>query len=277
MKIAVILPSRGLMFSQTADEILQNLNELQKWHPAGYKFFFSHRKPIPECFEKPTNRALLDEEVTHLWFVEDDMILPPDCLLKLIEKDKAVVTVDYPTTDYGGGAVFSVKNEIIFGGTGCTLVKRAVFDELKSPYFRSDIVWNIKNYGDFIKIIGVNRGKNQSGYGLHDVNFFINLYRLGIPVHDGGFTVGQRKLIALGKPGTNKGAHKIAEWTKIKQNDLLDKVMNWPVENKGNLTTVISAEKEIMVSHAHADKLIKAGLATKPPKKAVVIDDSEVL
>lgn len=271
MQIAVILPSRGLIFSQTADEILQNLKDIS------HKFFFSHRKPLPECFEEPTSRALLDKDITHLWFVEDDMILPPDILNKMLEMDKAVVTADYPTTDYGGGAVFKVKEQIIFAGTGCTLVKRAVFDELKPPYFRTDICWNVKNYGDFIKIIAVPRGKSPDGYGLHDVNFFMNLYRLEIPVHDVGFTVGQRKLKELGEAGSNNGAHQIEEWTKIKKDDLLNKVKKWPIERKGNLVTVLINGKEVLVSRTHATKLIKLGKATKPPRRAVVVDDSEVL
>lgn len=268
--IAVILPSRGLIFSRTADEILQNLRGLD------HKFFFSHGKPIPECFEGPTSRALKDKSVTHLWFVEDDMILPPDALERMLALDKAVVTVDYPTTDYGGGAVFKVRGEIIFAGTGCTLIKREVFDELKKPYFTTDICWNVKNYGDFIKIIAVKRGKDPDGYGLHDVNFFMNLYRLGIPVHEGGFKVGQRKLKALGKAGSNDGAHQIDIWKRIKKDDLLKKVKKWPVEQKGNLTYVDTPSGEIMTSHAHAKKLIRKGLATKPPRKYVVVDDSEI-
>jgi hypothetical protein len=269
--IAVILPSRGLMFSQTADEILQNVKGVP------HKFFFSHKRPIPECFEEPTVKALEDDRITHLWFVEDDMILPSDALTRMLEVNKAVVTVDYPTTDYGGGAVFKVKDRIIFAGTGCTLVKREVFDELKPPYFRTDICWNVKNYGDFIKIIAVKRGNSSDGYGLHDVNFFMNLYRLDIPVHDAGFKVGQRKLKALGKAGTNDGAHHIEEWKKIRKDDLLKKVKRWPIELKGNLVPVLTPSGEVLTSREHAKKLIRKGLATKPPRRAVVVDDSELL
>lgn len=268
--IGVILPSRGLIFSQTADEILQNLKDIP------HKIYFAHGLPIPDCFEEPVKRALKDK-VTHIWMVEDDMILPPDTLKKMLDMDVACVTVDYPTVKNGGGAMFKVKGQVIFGGTGCTLINAKVFDELKKPYFRTDVCWNIKNFGDFIKIIGVPRAKVNDGYGLHDVNFFINLQRLGIPVHDGGFTLSQRKLKALGKPGSNKGAHKIEVWKKIKKDDLLKKVMSWPVEQRGNLATVLINDKEILTSHEHAEKLLKLGKAIKPPRKAVVIDDSEVL
>src|SRR4051812_9654624 len=123
IKVGVILPSRGLMFSETADEILQNLKGID------HKFFFSHRQPIPDCFEKPTNRALLDDSITHLWFVEDDMKLAPDTLSKLLVVNRAVVTVDYPVNADGRGSIFKVDKQIVFCGTGCLLVKREVFNE----------------------------------------------------------------------------------------------------------------------------------------------------
>lgn len=272
MKVAVILPSRGLIFSQTADEILQNVKDIP------HKFFFSHRKPIPDCFEEPTNKALADKEVTHLWFVEDDMILPSDTLKKLLEADKAVVTVNYPTTNKQDAAVLTIKGRIVYAGTGCTLVKRRVFDELKKPYFRDDIVWIPKNMGGYIKFTGIKRTKHNKGYGLHDVNFFMNLYKLDIPVHKLDFTVGQRKLKALGKAGTNDGAHQIEEWHKVKKDRYFTLKRSLPVEETGNLTPVIFNDgKELLVSQAHAKNLIKQRLASKPPVRYVSIDDSEIL
>lgn len=269
-KVAVIIPSRGLIFSRTADEILQNVRNIP------HKFFFSHKKPIPQCFEDPTNLALADKTITHLWFVEDDMILPPDILQEMLDKDLAAVTADYPVHESGRGAVFEVKKQVIFTGTGCLLVKREVFDELKTPYFRTDIRWNIKNYGDHLQFRATKTEVND-GYGLHDVNFCMSLYRRNIPIHKIDRVIGQRKLVELGKAGTNNGAHNIKEWTKIKKDHLLKQVKKWPVEKQGNLVTVISAGKEILVSESHAKKLIKANLATKPPKKYIVIDDSEIL
>jgi hypothetical protein len=265
INVAVILPSRGLIFSRTAEEILKNVKDVP------HRIFFAHRLPIPDCFEKPVLEALKGS-YSHIWFVEDDMILPPDTLKRLLDMDKAVVTVDYPTTDYGGGAMFKVKGQVIFAGTGCTLVRREVFDELKPPYFRTDICWNIKNYGDFIKISAVERGGQLDGYGLHDVNFYMNLYRLEIPVHDAGFTLGQRKLVELGKPGSNNGAHHVEEWTKIKKDDLLNKVKKWPIEAKGNLVSVVIGGKELLTSKNHADNLIKKGIGVKPPNRPVVVD-----
>lgn len=264
-KLAVILPSRGLMFSETADEILQNLKGID------HKFFFSHGKPIPDCFEDPTTEALKDDSITHLWFVEDDMKMPSDTLRKLLEADKAVVTVDYPVSKEGRGAIFKVAKQIVFCGTGCLLVKREVFNELRKPYFRSDIRWNIKNYGDFLKMTA-NEDNNLDGYGLHDVNFCMNLWHLGIPIHAIAGKLGQRKLVALGKAGTNDGAHNIEVWSRVKQGHLLKQIRKWPVMPTGSLVTVDTPTGEVMVSESHAKTLIDKGLATKPPKRAIVVD-----
>lgn len=269
IKIGVIFPSRGLVFSQTADELLQNL----KGHL--HKIYFAHKLSIPDCFEIPVNRALEDQTITHLWFIEDDMVLPSTILQDMLDMNAAVVTVNYPTTGRSDAAILTIKNRIIYGGTGCTLVKREVFDELKKPYFRSDIVWSPKNMGNYIKFTGVKR--DNIGYGFHDVNFFMNLYKLNIPVHKLDYTIGQRKLIELGKSGTNNGAHNIIVWSKVKKDRYFTLMKGLQKSPKSALTTVIVNNKEVLVSQSHAKKLVKLGMAVKPPKRYVVIDDSEVL
>jgi len=268
VKIAVIFPSRGLLFSQTAEELLKNLKGYD------YKIFFSHRRPIPKCFEEPTQRALEDDSITHLWFVEDDMKLPPDTLKRLLAKDKAVVTADYPVNKNGRGSVFKVMTSIIFCGTGCLLVKREVFNELKAPHFYSDRKWNIKNYDGFVKMRATTI-TNMEGYGLHDINFCMDLYKRGIPIHMINKTLAQRKLVKLGEAGTNDGAHEIEEWRTIKKDELLKQVKRWPIQETGDLVTVETDTGEVLTSSEHAKKMIKAGVGRNPPKREIVIDWNE--
>ena len=263
-KVGVIFPSRGLVFSRTAQELLDNLKGYD------YKIFFSHKLPIPDCFEIPTQRALDDDSITHLWFVEDDMKMPADTLKTMLEMNVAVVTANYPTTSKGDSAILTIKNRIVYAGTGCTLVKREVFNELQKPYFRTDIAWIPKNKGTYIKFKATK--KNNDGYGLHDVNFFMNLYKLNIPVHKIKKTLGQRKLVALGKPSTNDGAHQIDEWTKAKEDRYFTLIKNLPVEESGNLVEVDTPTGTVLTSKSHAKKLIDNGLGVKPPKRAVVLD-----
>jgi len=266
MKIGVILPSRGLIFSRTADELLKNLRDVS------FRIFFAHGLPIPDCFESPTKRALADGSITHLLFVEDDMVLPSTILKEMLSKDVAVVTADYPINKTGRGSVFKdAGGRVLITGTGCLLIKREVFQELKPPYFRTDIRWNVKNMGDYIKLTGAKTGQ-VDGYGLHDVNFSMNLHRLEIPIHCIDTKLGQRKLVSLGKAGSNDGAHKIETWTKIKKDHLLKEIKKWPITETGNLVTVITPTGEITTSSAHAKKLIKEGLGTKPPKRHSTIN-----
>lgn len=269
-KVAIILPSRGLMFSRTAEEIHANHQNVRS------KFFFSHKQPIPDCFEQPTERALLEKDITHLFYVEDDMILPRTIISKMLQADKDVVTCDYPVTEDGKGAVLSINGEVVYTGTGCLLVKREVFDRLDKPYFRSDIRWTPLNYGTTVKMTG--SMLKRQGYGLHDVTFGIKLYKAGIKVHVLG-SIGQRKLVSLGKSGSNDGAHRIEEWTEIKKGYQLRKILDQPLAlgAKGELITVDTPTGGVRVTRKHAEALITQGLATAIDDKRVIIDDTEVI
>lgn len=264
MRIGVIFPSRGLVFSRTADELLQNLKGID------HKIYFAHKKPIPECFNDPLEEALKDKDITHIWIVEDDMVLKPNLLWDMLAQDKAVVTVDYPVNKDGRGSVFTINKQTIFCGTGCLLVKREVFDELPRPIFRTDIRWTMKNYGDFIKMSSFI--VEEDGYGLHDINFCMALYERGIPIHVLDGKLAQRKLKSLGKAGTNDGAHNVEIWSKIVKNHLLKLIKSWPAEKYGKLITVDTDYGHMNVTQSHANKLIKLGIAKKLPNKDLVID-----
>lgn len=267
MKIGVILPSRGLIFSRTAEEILLNLRGYK------YKIFFAHKRPIPECFNEPLELALADESITHIWFVEDDMVLPSDTLNKLVDMDKAVVTADYPVNKDGRGSIFTVNKRIVFCGTGCLFVDKQVFSELKKPYFRTDVRWNMKNFGDFIKMTSYK--VDAEGYGLHDINFCMALYKLNIPIHSIKPKLAQRKLLSLGKAGSNNGAHNIEVWKKIEKDHLLKMIKSWPAEKTGKLISVETEYGMMNVTESHAKKLIDKGLAKPVPRAAIVIDWTE--
>lgn len=271
VKVAVILPSRGLIFSRTAEEILNNLKGIP------HKFFFSHRKPIPECFEEPVNRALQDKSITHLWIVEEDMVLPPDTLSKLLAEDVNVITCDYPVTKDGKGSVFyDAGGSVVFCGTGCLLIKREVFDSIKAPYFTDKVRWTLLNYGESIKLVG--REVEEKGYGLHDITFSIKLWKTGVLIRVLPVKLGQRKLVSLGKVGTNNGAHNIEIWKKVIKNKRLKELQKQPVAMgaKGKLVTVDTPSGGISTSRKHADSLVAQGLASYPPKRFTIIDDLEI-
>jgi hypothetical protein len=271
MKVAVILPSRGLIFSQTAEEILNNLKGIP------HKIFFSHKKPIPECFESPTELALKDKTITHLWFVEDDMVIPPNTLQKMLDEDVNVITCDYPTNKDGRGSVFYDNGgSVVFCGTGCLLVKRKVFDTISKPYFTDKIRWSMLNYGEALKMIAsTNTG---DGYGLHDITFCIKLWKTGVLIRVLPVKLGQRKLLSLGKAGSNDGAHNVEVWTKVVKNMRLKALQAQPIAlgARTKLVTVDTPSGGVTTSRAHADNLVAQGLAEYPPVRYTIIDDSEV-
>lgn len=270
VKIAVIFPSRGLCFSKTAEELLQNLKGVD------HKIFFSHRRPIPECFEEPTLKALEDPTFTHVWYVEDDMILRPNTLKELLEADANVATADYPVTKDGRGSVFYDKGKsVIFCGTGCLLVKRRVLESLKKPYFTDKVRWTMLNYGESIKMTGVYA---ETGYGTHDITFCVKLWNTGVKINVIKQKLGQRKLVALGKAGSNNGAHEIELWRKIVKDARLDAILSQPVATgaKSKLVTVDTPTGGITTTRSHAENLVNQGMATYPPRRFTIIDDSEV-
>lgn len=256
------------MFSRTAEELLANLKGLP------HRFFFAHGLPIPDCFESPVQAALSDPDVTHVWMVEDDMILPQNALKTLLAAEVPVATYDYPVSKAGQGVVFrNKKKEVIYCGTGCLLIERKVFDKLEPPYFRTDIRWTALNYGEFIKLLATPTTKGIEGYGLHDVTFGIKLWRANIPISVLYSTLGQRKLKALGKAGSNNGAHKIEDWTKVKKDFMLKQLKKAPPLPHGNLVTVITPTGEVEATASHAKRLQEAGLGILAPSTGVVIDD----
>lgn len=263
-RVAVIVPSRGLIFSRTAEELLRNLDGYE------YDIFFAHRLPIPDCFTKPLTKALCGS-YTHIWMVEDDMLLPDSTLDSMVIMDAPVVTMDYPVSKDGQGAVFKDKaGRVLFTGTGCLLIKREVFNVLSTPYFRTDIKWGVTNHPAFIrftpKVI-----PNVEGYGLHDVTFGMKLWRAGIPISVAG-TIGQRKLVSLGKTGSNNGAHRIEEWHKVKRDYMYKKYRRMEKQPIGKLIEVQTVDGGLMVHPDKAKKMYKAGMATKIPKQSVSVD-----
>lgn len=271
--IGVIYPSRGLVFSQSAQEMLDNLKDIP------HKIFFSHKRPIPECFTEPTEKALKDKEITHLWYIEDDTVLPPNTLKQMLDMDANVVTCDYPITKEGKGSVFydNARN-VIFCGTGCLLVKREVFASLKKPYFTDKIRWSILNYGGgTIKLVG-SKNPTGEGYGMHDITFCLKLWKQGIDIKVAPVELGQRKLIALGKQGTNDGAHNIEIWDKIVKDMRLKELFSQPVATgaKSKLVTVNTPTGQVQASQRHAGLLVGKGLATYPTKRYLILDDGAV-
>lgn len=208
-KIAVIFPSRGLAFSQTCEELLDNLEGYD------YDIYFAYGLPIPDCFNEPLEKALKGK-YTHFWVVEDDMILPKNTLKTLLEANVPAIMCDYPMDNNGKAAIYrDPDGNAIYGGTGCLLVTREFINKYQQPVFHTDVAWDIK-VGEVVEL--KRRPIKGDLYGLHDVNFSLEAYQRGEPIKVSKVVCGHRKLKALGKPATNNGEHQIEVWAKLVPN-----------------------------------------------------------
>jgi len=217
-KLAVVLPSRGLMFSETFEELL---NELEGFE---YEIFWAHGRPLPDCFNEPLERVMADPSVFAVLFVEDDMIIPKGILMAMFNAQYPVVALDYPFKNNGDSTMLhDPAGNVIWSGTGFLLVAKAILERMPKPIFRTDMAWDCFIKGD--RLVLWPRKLNKVAYGLHDVYFGLTLFSAGTPIHDVPITAGQRKLVELGKPDSNDGAHKIRE-LKYVGRDMVIKTMN---------------------------------------------------
>lgn len=207
-KLAVIVPSRGLMFSETLEELLGELQGLN------YEIFWAHEKGLPECFNEPTERALADKEVYALLFCEDDMIIPKGILRQMFSVNYPVVALDYPFQQQGDSTcLHDPKGYAYWTGTGFMLVAKSILQQMEKPIWRTDTTFDPFIDKDTIHFWP--RKLDKIYYGLHDLRFGLLLYSAGVPVYPLPTTAGQRKLRALGDKGTNNGAHEIERLTEV--------------------------------------------------------------
>lgn len=217
-KLAVVLPSRGLMFSETLEELLAELEDFN------YEIFWAHEKSLPDCFNDPTERALADPFVFAVLFVEDDMLIPKGILKDMFNANYPVVALDYPFQQNGDSTcLHDPQGMAYWTGTGFLLVARQILEQLEKPIWRTD-----RTFDPFIDKDTIHfwpRKLTKVHYGLHDLNFGMVLYSAGVPVMPMAKTAGQRKLVKLGNSLTNNGAHEIQELTEVGR-DLVSGMIN---------------------------------------------------
>lgn len=207
-KLAVVLPSRGLMFSETLEDLLRELEGLN------YKIFWSHAKSLPQCFNEPTEEALKDPEVFAVLFCEDDLILPKGILKQMFGKNYPAVALDYPFRQNGDATVLHDPHGYAYwSGTGFLLVAKPILENMEKPIWRTDTTFDPFIDKDTIHFWP--RKLDKIYYGLHDLRFGLVLYSAGVPILPMEITGGQHKLISLGTAKSNNGAHEIVDLTEV--------------------------------------------------------------
>lgn len=187
MRLAVVIPSRGLIHSRTIAAVHREA-DATGWE---WRIFFAHGRPIPECFNEPIAEALRWRP-TKVWLVEEDMHLPHGILNDLILAGEPVTAADY---DAGGHPTVyrAPDGSVLWAGTGCLLASP---DALKAHPFTTGHHYE-QRHGAWAKIPG------PSGYGGHDVNLGMALHDAGTPIHVIGTRCAQYRITRTAATGTN--------------------------------------------------------------------------
>lgn len=203
-KICVVLPTRGLVFSEVMEAI-----ECERVS-CDIRVFYSWDKKIPEGHNELTRKALR-AGADYIWFIEEDTVCPLGGLKTMLSVDGDIVCIDYGVNGYSCVTKDRDTRELLTCGLGCTLVKRKVFDTLEMPYFRSDIQLLINNYPEEQWIPASNQA-----YGGQDIYFCIMARKAGFTIKKvEGMEARHLRLDSLGRPEINKGLHAISQKPKI--------------------------------------------------------------
>lgn len=207
MRIAVLIPSRGLVHSRTMQSILREIRHKK----FTYGIFFTNDLPIPESHNALTRKAL-DWLADYLWFVEEDILVPRHTLEKMIALHKPIVAVDYPVGEKRYSCIAKKQGKILWCGLGCTLIDRGVFDKIGYPWFETNKTARITSEDPFeYKLEDI-----PNKYGGHDILFGIKAREKGVEIAQlEGVTAGHIKPILMGDGRTNSGAHKFEVWKTI--------------------------------------------------------------
>lgn len=201
----VCVCSRGLIFSQMPPSIWGNL----KGRREDWEWIPSHILAIPDAQNWVTHEALaLGPEF--LWYVEEDIEVPPGTLPAMIARMKetraqaVAVAVDYHLKQNGQLCHrYAVDGSLLFGGMGCLLVRAAIFEQLPRPFFQA---------ARYMVLDDGSAGRQGllARYGGQDIHFYVQLRHAGfLAVALPGVLCGHARLIKPGALGTNDGVHEI--------------------------------------------------------------------
>ncbi len=207
MKIAVVLPTRGIVLTEVLNALLEELSSYD------YKIYMSWNLGIPDGHNTLTKQAIMDG-YDYILFIEEDNVIPKGSLKEMLELDGDIVPVDYGVS--GWSCITKYKGEAMWCGLGCTLVKRNVFEALEYPYFRSDKLLLLNEWPE-IKWIDAG---NQV-YGGQDIYFCIKAREKGFKITQASGESRHLLLDNFGKKETNTGCHRVIDKPRIsKHNEL---------------------------------------------------------
>jgi len=170
-------------------------------------------KPIPDSFNSLVE-VFLTMSAQYAWFVEEDIVVPTNALIELLNLNVDVAAINYNLKEGGPNRNSEIRTddgELHTLGTGCMLINRRVFEGLPSPWFRTDLIPGMRHPGSSTPKPFLDLIPNRCEYGGHDGFFTLSAIRAGFTVA----TVPELRcehlrLDAMGAAGVNDGCHQIS-------------------------------------------------------------------
>lgn len=213
--VVTCTPSRGLIHSRTVAAVKAARGYARDMCRAGL-WLFSHDAPIPDAHENLAASAFYSD-ADYVWFVEEDVIPGVAALAVLLDTQQrtgaGVVYMDYPVGEYPRSSSILRQpaqhgGAILYGGLGCTLISRAVFETLPRPWFDCSHEYALSRAHDGRYIL--TRTERACTYGGHDVAFAQAALAHGFTLAAvERVTAEHARLRHLGIPRSNHGAHDI--------------------------------------------------------------------
>jgi hypothetical protein len=197
--IAVVLPSRGLIYARV-EEAIEKMRETHE-----IKVFRSHDMPIPDA-QNFLVRQALKTDASHVLFIEEDTLPPDGALTILLEADADIACMDYSVNGYGCVARNEKTQEILWCGFGCTLVRRNVLETIGNPWFRTDTTLRLNDW-TWTSI--------PTKYGGQDIWFCTQARERGFSIKQVPGECDHLYMVSRGLTESNKGAHLIVPREKI--------------------------------------------------------------
>lgn len=228
--VAICIPSRGLIFSQTVQSVFDGMSRLNSLGIAT-QLFTSHDLPIPQSHDFLVSSALRTP-AKRLFIIEEDHYIFPDTFVALATSDDPIITCQY--NDKNGSPFgiihYNEKREVLWAGLGATCINREVFEKISSPYFRTDHMYKVekKKVEDDILITKYQeiepktewsesekkfiKVRDEYVYGGLDVDFYTRARKAGyIAKVLPGHKVVHFSLVKLGEQHINNGCHIIKQ------------------------------------------------------------------
>ncbi|MCK9370922.1 hypothetical protein M0R04_13510 [Candidatus Dojkabacteria bacterium] len=207
MKIGVVLATRGFVFTEVIQALLRELEGYE------YQIHMSHNLPIPDCQNVLVEEALADG-ADYVLFVEEDVVIPEGAIDDMMMEKGDIVAIDYGVNEWS--CITKYKDEILWCGLGCTLVKREVFEGMERPYFRSDKALLLN---DWPQIKWIDAG--AQAYGGQDIYFCMQARDKGFKIKQVFGEARHLKLEGLGRPEINNGLRPVVDKPKISKHNKL--------------------------------------------------------